>query len=73
MIREGKLKINNVPPYAMTQPFPYWLCTVQEEGDVWFHGAYRTRERAEQARREGPFGEGFTVNAIIVERIEDES
>lgn len=68
MIREGKLKINNVPAYAMTQPYPYWLCTVQENGDVWFHGAYRTKERAEQSKSEGE----WCVPAIIVERIIEE-
>lgn len=69
MIREGKLKINNVPPYSMVGPYPYWLCTIDENGEAWFYGAYRTRERTEQAKREGT----WSTPTIIVERISDES
>lgn len=69
MIREGKLKIGDVPPYAM-QHFPYWVCIVKDNG-VWFLSSYRTRERAEQAVAEET--RYPKTSMIVVERIEDES
>lgn len=70
MEKYAKIKINNVPVYTEEQPYPFWLCKLDEgTGELWFFGAYLTRKRAEQARSEGE----WSWPVIIVERIENES
>ena len=66
-VRPAKVEVYNVPDYALNQPYPYWLCTVDDECRLWFYGAYRTREGAERARSEGT----WQNNPAIVVRMEE--
>ena len=66
MTKKAAVEVFNVTEPALTQPFPFWVCSVVG-GKLWFYGAYRTRERAEQVLTELT-DDG--VSRIIVERME---
>ena len=65
MTKEATVEVFNVTEPALTQPFPFWVCSLVD-GKLWFYGAYRTRERAEQVLTE-LVSDG--ISRIIVERI----
>lgn len=64
--KNAKVEIQNVSDFAITQPYPYWICTVVDN-KLCFYGAYRTKERAKQVLDEYKWEHG----AVIVERMEE--